>query len=193
LLIKDILRYSGSMGEIGRPAHDDDWYRKRLDEMRPILCLGNSIRYAAEKVAIGMHKTVLYEKYGKRDWFADKVDEYRAMPGELINDIVISLATTIKDKVTLGKPLNREDIDIIKLVAEKHRSAQPFFVTKVETSEANPDDVGKILDKIENDYTEVRREAKKQMVANDAPVQNKGQAGQDSAVQPESATVATPH
>lgn len=179
--------------ETGRPAYDDDWYRARFDEMRPILCLGNSIRYAAEKMGIGMHKNVLYQKYKESDWFRDKVDEYRASPGELINNIVIRLATNISDKVINEKPLDRNDIEIIKLVAEKHRSAQPFFVTKVETSEANPDDVGKILDKIENDYGELGREAQKQMVADDAPVQDKGQTGKDSPIQSEPAAIATSH
>ena len=186
------------MAENGRPAYDDDWYRARLDEMRPILCRGNSIRYAAEKVGIGMHKNVLYRKYAEPGWFRDKVDEYRATPGESVNDILIGLVEQIGDKARLKQPIDKNDLDVLKLVAEKHRSAQPFFVSRTETAEANPDEVGKILDKIESDYSKVGTEAKKeqeakkehvgpttekQVVATNAPVQDQGQTGADSNLQ----------
>lgn len=194
MLIKDILRYSGSMkNETGRPAYDDDWYRAKLEQMRPLLELGHTIGYCAYQTGNWEYKTSLYEKYKLKDWFSEKLDLYRTLPGELINNTVIRLSTVINDKILQKLPLDRNDIEIIKLVAEKHRSAQPFFVTKVETSEANPDDVGKILDKIENDYGELGREAQKQVVANDASVQDKGQTGKDSHVQSEPAATATSH
>lgn len=170
------------MGEPGRPPHDDDWYKSLLEEMRPILCLGNSIRYAATKTGNESHVWVLYDKYKQGDWFAHKVDAYRAMPGELVNNIVMRLATTISDKVTNEKPIDRNDIEIIKLIAEKSRSAQPFFVSRTETAEVNPDDVGKILDKIENEYASLGSKIKGQSVPPNAPVQDTKQAGRDSAV-----------
>lgn len=177
----------------GRPAYDDDWYRARLDEMRPILCMGNSIRYSAERVGIGMHKDVLYRKYNQNDWFRDKVDEYRSRPGEMVNNTVISLLEAIHDKATKKQPIDRDDIEIIKLVAEKHRSAQPFFVSRTETAEAKPEEVGRILDTIENDYANVGRKIEGQSVAANPPVQDQKQAGGNSDVQTQPAANETPH
>jgi len=199
------------MGEPGRPAFDEDWYRARLEEMRPILELGNSIRYAAIKTGNEIHLWVIYEKYKQNDWFSKKVDAYQSMPGEIINNLVIRLSNRINDKIIKDLPIDRNDIEIIKLVAEKHRSAQPFFVSRTETAEVDPNDVGRVLDKIENDYGQVAEEAKKmhehknkeqtgetdikkedhagpttkeQVVETNASLQNKEQTGADSNVQP---------
>lgn len=163
------------MAENGRPPYDDDWYRAKLEQMRPLLELGHTIGYCAYQSGNWEHKTAFYEKYKLGDWFSEKIDLYRSLPGELINNTVIRLSTLINDKIIKQLPLDRNDIEIIKLAAEKHRSAQPFFVTKVETSESNPDEVGKILDKIEkeNQHAEVAGEAKKQVVAAEQPVQDK--------------------
>lgn len=169
----------------GRPAYDDDWYKAMLDEMRPWLVRGNTIRYALRMIGLSQHKDVVYEKYREGKWFADKIDELRSTPGETVNSALIGLVEAIADKVRLNKELSREEIDILKHVSEKHRSAQPFFVSRIETSEAKPDEVGKILDTIENDYAKLGSEAKKQILAPNAPVQNQEQAGGDRDVSSE--------
>lgn len=176
----------------GRPAYDDDWYRKILDEMRPWLVRGNTIRYSLTMCGLSQHKDVVYEKYREGKWFADKIDDLRATPGETVNSALIGLMETIADKVRLKQPLTREDIDVLKHISEKHRTAQPFFVSRVETAEADPNDVGKVLDKIENDYARAGSEAKKQVVATQQPVQDKGQTGANSDVPPELPTAQTP-
>lgn len=176
-------KHEGDQG--GRPPHDDDWYRARLDEMRPVLILGNSIRYAAEKSGNESHVWVLYEKYRANDWFAHKVDAWRAMPGEVINNSIISLVYDISDRVRLKQPITDNDVRILKLAAERHRSAQPYFANRIEEAPVEPAEVGKILDKVETDYVQLGFEASKQMVALDAPVQDQKQIGPGGDVQTE--------
>jgi hypothetical protein len=114
------------------------------------------------------------EKYKLNDWFSKRVDAFRSYPGELANDTIITTLMQINEKVKTGAgQLTREDIDILKIVAEKHRTATPFFVTRTETAVADESKVGKILDTMESDYNGIGQEASKQMVAADAPIQDK--------------------
>lgn len=80
--------------------------------------------------------------------------------------------------------LNPIEAQVWKTMAEKHRSAQPFFVTRVESGEADDSKLGKIIETMEHtDYDDVAGEAQKQMVAINPPVQNQGQAGATGNVQ----------
>lgn len=164
------------MANVGRPEYADEQYAEWLRDLEPFLKKGNSIYYACNRAGLHSQYWTVLEKYKLSDWFSKKVDAYRAYPGELANDVIITRLMQIDEKVKANAaPITKEDLDILKLVAEKHRTAQPFFVNRQETAEADPSKVGKILDTIESDDTDygiLGQEAKKQMVAVDAPIQN---------------------
>lgn len=159
----------------GRPEYTEEQYAAWLTELRPYLEKGNSIYYACERAGLTTHLTVIYEKYRANDWFSAKIDRYRSRPGEMVNDTLATLCYQIQDNIKKGVTVTKDELDLLKFMAEKHRTAQPFFVSRTETAEADPDKVGKILDTMEvSDYDELGRQAEKQVVADDAPVQNQG-------------------
>jgi len=162
------------MAETGRPAYTDDQYKAWLQDLEPFLKKGNSIYYACNRAGLGSQYWTVLEKYKLGDWFSKKIDAYRAYPGELINDTLATLCMTIAEKVKSGVPCTKDELDTLKFMAEKHRTAQPFFVTRQETAVADETKVGKILDTIETDYDDVRQQAQKQMVAVDPLIQDKG-------------------
>jgi len=99
-----------------------------------------------------------------------KIDIYRATPGVLANDILTKVLMDVNDRIKQGRPVTEDDMKNVRFMAEKHRTAQPYFVTRTETAEADPSKVGKILDTMETDYGFVGSEASKQMVAANTPV-----------------------
>lgn len=162
----------------GRPEFNDEQYQAWLSELRPYLEKGNSINYACDQSGLQKHYDVILIKYKQNDWFSRKVDKYRSMPGEMVNDTLTQLCYTIKDNIKKGLTVSKDDLDLLKFMAEKHRTSQPFFVNRTETAEADPAKVGKILDTIEaTDYGTVGQEASKQMVAANPPIQDKEQTG----------------
>jgi len=166
----------------GRPEFTDEQYVAWLSELRPYLEKGNSLYYACDRAGLSSHYTVIGEKYRSNDWFSVKIDRYRGRPGEMINDTLTTLCYTIEDNIKKGVPLTKDDLDLLKFMAEKHRTAQPFFVTRTETAQVDESKVGKILDTMETNYDDVGQEANKQMVAANPPIQDKGQTGPDSNV-----------
>lgn len=158
----------------GRPALSETEYQNILDDMTPFLKLGHALNAAIDEAGVTQHRSAVYEKYKLNDWFSDKIDKYRATPGILANDILTKVLMEVSDKIKQGRPVTEDDMKNVRFMAEKHRTAQPYFVNRTETAEADPDKVGKILDTIESDYEQLGREASKQVVANDAPVQDKG-------------------
>lgn len=162
------------MGEPGRPAYTDDQYQAWLQELEPFLKKGNSIYYACNRAGIGSQYWTVLEKYKLGDWFSKKIDAYRAYPGELINDTLATLCMSIADKVKSGVACSKDELDMLKFMAEKHRTATPFFVNRQETAPADETKVGKILDTIDSDYERIGQEATRQMVAPQPPVQNQG-------------------
>lgn len=159
----------------GKPEFTDEQYQAWLSEMRPFLEKGNSINYACERAGIESHYDVILRKYKLNDWFSQKIDKYRARPGEMINDTLTQLCYAIQDNIKKGLGPSKEEYDLLKFMAEKHRTSQPFFVNRTETAAADESKIGKILDTIEEtDYGELGRQAEKQMVADNAPVQDKG-------------------
>lgn len=168
-------------GQPGNEAFSEEQYRSWLDDMAPFLKTGNSLNYCIDKANLTAHKVTIYNKYKLNDWFSEKIDTYRSYPGELVNKTIVNLAIKAHDDLANDRPLSKEQYDILKFFAEKHRTAQPFFVTRTETATADPKKIGKILDNLEQtDYGELGQEAKKQMVAHDAPVQDQGQKGPNS-------------
>lgn len=170
------------MGEPGRPAYTEADYQKWLDDMAPFLRLGHALNSAIDEAGLTAQRATVYEKYKLGDWFSYKVDAYRATPGILANDILTKVLMDISDRIKQGRPVSEDDMKNVRFMAEKHRTAQPYFVNRQETAPADESRVGKILDTMEQDHDNVGREAKKQMVAAQPPVQNQGQTGSDNNV-----------
>jgi len=164
------------MGEPGRPSITEEQYKIWLEEMRPHLVLGCSLHRALKKTGLleQGHDWVIRDKYKQGDWFSQKIDAFRSVPGENVNEALTRLVSKIVDKIKRDEECTKDELDILKFMGEKHRTAQPFFVTRTETAESDPSKVGKILDTMETDYGQLGQEASKQMVAHDAPLQDKG-------------------
>jgi hypothetical protein len=161
------------MGEPGRPAFTDDDYYMWLEDMKPFLKQGNSLYYCACKAGQESHYGVILQKYKSGDWFSKKVDAYRAYPGELINDSLTRLIDGINEKIKKDMPLTEQETKILTFMAEKHRTSQPFFVSRTESAQADENKIGKVLDTIEaSNYDTVRQKANEQMVAANEPVQD---------------------
>lgn len=156
------------MTEPGRPEYTDDQYQTWLDDMTPFLKLGNSLYYALEKAMLSKHKTVIYEKYRLKDWFSEKIDAFQRYPGEIVNSIFVRLVLMANDKVKQGLPLSDEEWRNLRFFAEKHRSSQPFFVSRQETKQIEPEEISQLLDDLERennrtDYAELGERAKQEM------------------------------
>ena len=173
---------------IGRPEYTDEQYQLWLDEISTFLKMGNSLYYSCNKSGIVSHYWSILKKYKANDWFSQKVDAYRAMPGEIVNNVFVTLLNKVSEKVKNEKTIDRDDISIIKFMAEKHRTAQPFFVTRTEEAKADDSKLGKIIEALDEgtDYDNLAREAEKQVVAANAPLQDQEQARSTSDIQAES-------
>jgi hypothetical protein len=177
----------------GRPSPSDEQFAIWLTEIKPWLELSNSLYAACGKSGLENHYAVILRKYNLNDWFSKKVDAYRASAGEDVSEVFVRLVKKIAERVKAQMVISREEIEILKHFSEKHRTAQPFFVTRFETAEAKDEDIGKILDVIEASNNEiVGREAKKQMVEAEQPVQNQEQTGANSPVSTELPAVEVP-
>lgn len=154
------------MGDNGRPEYTEEQYQVWLDELSPFLKLGNSLYYSIEKANLIRHKDTIYRKLRLNDWFCEKIEAFQRYPGEVTNSIFTRLILIVDEKVKRGSPIDDEEWRNLRFFAEKHRSCQPFFVTKTETLFAETDKVAKVLDALENeatDYSLLAEEAKKQL------------------------------
>ena len=138
----------------GRPEYQDEQYYKWYDLMATWLKAGNSLYYAMEKAGLLEHKNRIYQKYRSDDKFREKVDRLRATPGEIVNEVFYSLIEKINQRVKGGFELTRDELETLKHFSEKHRTAQPFFVSRVETAQVDPDKVGNILDNLEKESSD---------------------------------------
>lgn len=157
----------------GRPVFTDNQFSRWLEELAPHLKKGNSLYYCCGKSGLDNHYDVILRKYNLGDWFSKKVDAYRSYPGEMVNDAITKLVTAINEKIVQGIACTKDELDMLKFYAEKHRTSQPFFVTRTEQAQSDPSKVGKVLDVVEaTDYQYVGQQAQGQMVETDAPIQD---------------------
>lgn len=162
------------MADNGRPEFTDEQYTNWLEQMRPFLQQGSSLYFALEKLGLTQHKDSIYKKYNLNDWFSEKVDLYRQHTAELANNIFATIVSKVSDKIVRGENVVEDEMKNVRFFAEKHRTAQKYFVTRNETAEVDESKVGKILDTLDNtDYDSVGRQAQEQMVEVEPPVQNK--------------------
>jgi hypothetical protein len=141
----------------GRPEITDNQHWEWLDEMRPFLITGMSLWSAIEKAGLESHKNSIYQKYADDNNFKEKIDHYRATIAELNNQIIYNTIRNISIRQATLKDITNpsmttEEVQIVKLVAEKHRTSQPFFVTRTEVAEAKDEDFGKIIEPAKINY-----------------------------------------
>lgn len=171
----------------GRPEISEEQYKLWLEEMRPHLELACSLLRACIKAGLeDKYYSCILGKYKLNDWFAKKVDAYRAQLGENINEALARITNKALDRAKRDEVLTHDEVDVIKHMSEKHRTAQPFFVNRTEQVTPPEGQVGKVLDILEgSDNEDVGRQAEKQVVATEPPIQNKEQTGANSDVPPE--------
>lgn len=134
----------------GRPRIADEQYWKWLEEMHPFLIQGCSLWYAMDKCNLLSHQEVIYAKYREDEKFARKVDAWRSQIGELANLIGYKILNNINAKLLESNgsyEITNQEMNIWKTIAEKHRTAQPFFANRTEEAEANPDQFGKVIER----------------------------------------------
>jgi len=131
----------------GRPKVTKEQLQTWLDEIRPFLVGGCTLRGSLDRAGLLKHKDTVYENYKLGGWFSDKIDEYQAILGEHVNESFHDLVALIKTKIKQEKILSRDEIRILEFVAEKHRTSQPFFVSRVETAKAKEEDFGKVVER----------------------------------------------
>ncbi len=144
-----IRRYNDFMEENGRPAYADEEYQKWLDDLAPFLKMGSSLHYAMEKACLVMHKDSIYRKFRLNDWFCEKIEAYRRYPGELVNHIMVNQLFLIEQRVKNGNSVSREDWHVLRFMAEKHRTCQPFFTQRYEVAHVESNDIERVLDELE--------------------------------------------
>jgi Mg-chelatase subunit ChlI len=172
----------------GAPVISDEQYNKWLDDMRPFLRRGSTLFYSLDKAGLYTHKDSIYKKFKQNDWFSERINALRATVGEMINDVGFMVVEKVKTRLveTDGKTeLSQQEVTVWKTMAEKHRSAQPFFVTRTEEAKADDTKLGKIIDNLDQgaDYDDLATEAQQQVVATNPPVQDQGQTGENGNVQ----------
>lgn len=182
----------------GAPVIADEQYALWIEDMRPFLRQGCSLNFAIDKAGITTHRTSIYDKYREKGWFSDRIDTIRSYAGDIINNVGFKVVENIHTRLveTDGKAdLSNNEVQVWKTMAEKHRSAQPFFVTRTETSESKREDIGKVLDIIEgevSDYGKLGSEAERQILETNPPIQDQGQIGEASTIPAEPAPTEAP-
>lgn len=178
----------------GRPATTDEQFQKWLDDMTPFLKLGETLNAAMEDAELlSSHETVIREKYRLGDWFARKIDAYRAYPGKLANNVIVKVVIQANEKIKQGLPVSEDEMKNVRFFAEKSRSAQPYFVNRQETAQAKPiEDLLDELDEKGDTINDVTTEIKKQVVEANPPVQNQEQAGDNGVVPTQPDATQTP-
>lgn len=184
----DVVKDGGN----GRPEVSDLQYEMWVTAMSPWLRQGSSIRRALTMAGLTQHKDSVYKKYQESGWFADRIDELRSQFGEMVNETIHKIIEGITEKVKQDRPVTDTDLKALGL-GMKHRTAQPFFVTRVENAEADESKLGKVIDTLEStDYDDVAKQAKEQVVETQPPVQSEKQTGATGDVPTEPNAVATP-
>lgn len=174
------------MADIGRPEYTDEDYKKWLEDLMPFLKLGETLSSAIEDAGWSKHRTTIYEKYRLKDWFSDRVDAYRAMPGRAAHNILVRIVMEAETKQKQGIPLTDDDTRNVRFYAEKARSSQPYFVNRTETIPAQPiEDIFEELNNVDESQDELAETASQQMVETESPIQDKGQVGATDNVPPE--------
>lgn len=173
----------------GRPGVTKGELLTWLSEMRPFLVGGATLKKAIEKAGLTTHQSSIYNKYKLGGWFMDKINDFQAILGEDVNEAYHDLVALIKTKVKQEKILSRDEIRILEFVAEKHRTSQPFFVSRVETAKAKEEDFGKVVERPTININPPVEKKKKKKDVDAKPKPQPAPAKAEDSVQPDTQTV----
>lgn len=180
--------------ETGRPSISDDQYTKWLEDLAPFLKLGDTLWDSIGEAELIKHKTVIYDKYAQKDWFAERVDIYRSYPAKATNHILVRFVFAAEEKQKQGIPVSEDEMKNVRMFAEKARVTQPYFVNRQENADGKT--VAEVLHELEESDTKddvvenIQKEnagktTTKQVVAANPPIPNQEQAGAVSEIQPQ--------
>lgn len=144
------------MDDNGRPAYSEDQYQNWFDDLAPFFKLGETLNSAIEDAGLQKHRTTIYEKVRLNDWFSDKMKVLQEYPGKIANNILVKRLLQIDEKIKQGLPVTEEEMRDVRFMAEKHRSAKPYFTNKIEVIKTDPFEIEQLSDKIEKEVEEER-------------------------------------
>ncbi len=90
---------------------------------------GHSLRFAIDKAFLGKHRTTIYKKIRLEDWFSDKINAFRNLVGELVNESFARMVENIYAKIVRGIQIDHDEFKVLSFMATYHRSSTPFFET----------------------------------------------------------------
>lgn len=132
----------------GRPEYPEEQYQKWFDELAPFFKLGETLNAAIDDAGLQQHRTTLYEKSKLHDWFSDKMQSLQSIPGKLANNILVKRLMLVDEKIKQGIPISEEEMRDVRFIAERHRSAQPYFVNRTEVVQPPPRPIQDVLDEL---------------------------------------------
>lgn len=160
------------MDDTGRPEYPEEQYHKWFDDLTPFFKLGETLNAAIEDAGLEQHRTTLYEKSRLNDWFSYRMKALQAIPGKLVNNILVKRIMLVDEKVKQGLPITEEEMKDVRFIAEKHRSSQPYFVNRQEVKQIDEDEITKVVDQLESDnkegFAEWIKESYQQLMADEA-------------------------
>lgn len=132
----------------GRPSYDEEKYQTWLRDLEPFLKSGMSLYGAVGNAGLISHKDSIYRKYRLNDWFCEKVTVFQSYTGELVNMIFVKRIELMYQNVLEGKPLNKEDVKLLRLAVDKHRSCQEYFISKYEISKKRQTNIKELIESL---------------------------------------------
>lgn len=121
-----------SSDDNGRPEYPEEQYHTWFDELAPFFKLGETLNAAIDDAGLQQHRTTLYKKSKLNDWFLDRMQSLQAIPGKLANNILVKRLMAVDEKIKQGLPPTEEEMKDVRFIAERHRSAHPYFVNRSE-------------------------------------------------------------
>ncbi len=131
----------------GRPATDEKQLWQWLDDMRPFLRQGCSLSYSMDKAGLMSHKNVIYRNYAQNQEFREEIDRLQSLISDLNNSVVFKTIENLHARMIESTKIvpTSEEVRVMDLIASKHRTSQPFWVSRTETAEAKDKDFGKVV------------------------------------------------
>lgn len=197
----------------GRPATTPQELENILQKLRPYLENGLSIQKSCNLAGISWRN--VYYWMEAHEWFLQRIDIYKAYKATAVTDVVRYKVDIIRYKINLLKQLREQlddpskstsdrvllldqieklefkggEVGFIQWLALNDKSLRDEFGAHTELTGKDGAPLGQTLDILEapkkTNYAQLGQEARRQMVAPNAPIQNQDQIGGASDVQPE--------
>lgn len=170
--------------KVGPPSFSDQQFVIWLEDMRPFLRQGMSLNYSIDKAGLTNHRTAIYDKARLKDWFNEQISRLQATITDLNNSAIFKIVDRVHARLAENSSagIDPQEAKIMALVAEKHRTSQPFWVTRNETADAKDEDFGKIIETPTIEYVIPKEEGKKdETESTDQPTESQVQSDSEAA------------